>query len=156
MLIGISGLFTGLIYNEIRNKFNNMLIHFTSIVLLLLFLCILIPSGIDTRGYFILYFLYINLIIYNLHLLGSFLIPSRFVTRQIIKFGQYSLYLYLAQIFFLQILKRTSNVHWFSLTIEHLLIFTFVIILLIRLCYLTDYLRQKATVIDKFYRFIFA
>jgi hypothetical protein len=156
IITGICGLFTGLIYNEMRVKFNDTLIQCTGIVLLLLFLFILIPLGIDAREYFIVYFLYINMIIYNLHLFGSFLNPSGFVTRHVIKFGQYSLFLYLSQIFLLQIIKRIFYFRLSSVTTEHLLIFISVNILLVGLCYLADYLRQKVTFLDKFYRFIFA
>jgi hypothetical protein len=136
--------------------FAKLSIQCTCIVLLLLFLFILMPLGIDARGYFIVYFLYINLIIYDLHLFGSFLNPSRFLTRHVIKFGQYSLFLYLSQIFLLQIIKRIFNFRLYTLTIDHLFIFISVIILLVGLCYITDYLRRKVTLIDKTYRFIFA
>lgn len=154
-LIGIGGLFTGLIYIDKESILKNTFIRYTGILLLLFYLILLIPSGMDVRDYVIVYFIYINLIIVNLHLLGGYLEPSKIMTKFIIKFGQYSLFLYIAQIFFLQVLKRIFNFQLVSVTIDHLLIFVSTNIFLIICYYMTDYLRNKITFIDKSYRLIF-
>lgn len=156
LVTGIAGVFSGLIYNEKFIALNTRPLRYALIALLLLFLFVFIPFYSDPRAYFAAYFLYIIVIIYNLHLLGGYLKPSGFMTKHILKFGQYSLYLYLAQIFILQILKKAFNFQLSTVTIDHLLIFVSVNILLVGLCYLTDYLRNRISLIDKIYRFVFA
>lgn len=156
ILTGVAGVFTGLIYNEKQEFLNHTSVKLATIVLLVLFLFILIPSGIDPRSSFAVYFLYVNVILLGLHLLGGFLSPSRLLTQVVIKFGQYSLFLYLAQIFFLQVLKREFSFRLPSVSIVHLLIFVFVNILLVGSYYLMDYLRSKYALVNKVYRFIFA
>lgn len=156
VLIGIGGLFTGFISKIVERGLNSKLIKGILLMLLLLYLLILVPHGIDIRNYIVVYFLYINLIIANLYLLYTYLEPNNFITKIIIKFGQYSLLLYLAQIFFLQLTKRILNIRFSSLGIEHFLIFVLINILLVFCCYLTDYLRNKFTFIDKSYQFIFS
>jgi peptidoglycan/LPS O-acetylase OafA/YrhL len=156
ILTGLGGLFTGLIYNDSESILRNKIVKYTSISSLLLLFIFIIPSGIDLRDYEILYFFYINLIIVNIYFLNSYLDPSKIVVKSINKFGQYSLLLYLAQIFFLQIFKRILNFRLGSVTIEHFLIFIFINILLYICCNLTDYFRSKNKFIDNCYRFIFA
>lgn len=156
VLTGVGGLLSGLIYNEKKNVLNRNAVKYMGIVLLLLFLFILIPSGIDPRKYFVVYYLYINVVIFNLHLLGRLLNPSRILTNLIIMFGQYSLFLYLAQIIILQLLKIVLDFRLPSVTIDHFLIFIVVNILLVGICYFTGYLRSKFVLSDRVYRFIFA
>lgn len=156
VLIGIGGLLSGLINNELLSKIFCTSMRYTGFALLLLFLFILLPLIIDTRIYYVMYFLYINVVIYNLHLVGSFLDPSKLITRNIIKFGEYSLFLYLVQIFILQALKRVFDFRISSVTMDHFLIFVFVNILLVGVCYLTDYLKRTFILVNKIYRFVFS
>jgi hypothetical protein len=156
MLTGIGGLLTGLISGDLVSVFRKKYIRYLLSILLFFFLFILIPFGIDARRYYILYFLYVNLIIANCYILGGFLNNKRIITRQIIKLGQYSLMLYLAQILFLQILRRLFDFKLPQLSIDHLIIFVFVSLLLVGCSYLSDYLRNKFEFVDKSYRFIFS
>lgn len=157
VLFGVVGVFTGLIYNEKQDLLNHFFVKLATIASLFFFLFILIPLGIDPRKYFGLCLLYVNVIILGLHFLGSLLSPPRWLTKVVIKFGQYSLFLYFAQIFFLQILKREFfSFRLPSLSIVHFLIFISVNILMIGSYYLVDYLRSKYAFANKFYRFVFA
>ena len=156
LMTGIGGILSGLIYNEQKDNLSSSFFIYAGISFLLIFIVLIIPFAFDPRKYFVIYYFYINVIIYNLRTLGSYLNPSRILTKQIIKFGQYSLFLYLAQIFILQIIRGIFNFRIESITIDHLIIFAAVNLFFIALCYLIDYLRWKILIIDKAYRSIFA
>ncbi len=155
ILVGLAGVTTGLIYTERADFFRRNAVSAAVVGLLLLFLLVLIPLGVDPRVSFIVYFLYIIAVIFSLHVLGGFLKPSAGCTKVIIKFGQYSLFLYLVQIFFLQVLKSVYGYRLPSLTITHLGIFVLVNIVLVISCYLMDYSRSRCRSIDGIYRSIF-
>jgi len=155
-LMGIGGVYSGIIYKDNASILNKRLIRYACTSLLVLYLVILIPSGINVRGNYILLFLYVNLIIANLYMLGTYLNPSNMITKNIITFGQYSLYLYLAQIFILQILYRIVDFKSSSVTVEHCFVFILINLLLILCCYATDIMRNKISLIDKAYRLIFS
>ena len=155
-LIGIGGFYTGLIFMDAESLIESKLIRYLGVLLLLIFFIILIPAGINVRASFIFLYLYINLIIANLYMLGSFLNPSKVITKYIIIFGQYSLYLYLVQIFLLQVLSRITNIWSASLTKEHVFTFVVVNVLLLICCYATDYLRNNIVLFDKVYRLVFS
>lgn len=156
MLFGIGGFFTGLISMDAREYLNNKYIKFMGVLLLLIYFSVVIPLGIDVRYSLLGFFIYINVVVANLFLLGSYLSPSRIITRNIITFGQYSLYLYLAQIFFLQICHQIIRTESTSLGIEHGLIFVAINLLLVLSCYTADYLRSKNQLVDRLYHFVFS
>lgn len=150
---GLAGVATGLIYNERADFFRSNGFRLSAVGLLLLFLLVLIPLGVDPRVSFVVYFLYIITVIFSVHALGGFLKPSARWAKVIAKFGQYSLFLYLVQIFFLQVLKSVYNFRLPSLRMTHLAIFALVNIVLVISCYLTEYLRSRYRRIDVAYRF---
>lgn len=156
ILTGIAGVFGGLIYNDQYKRLNIKQVRFAAVAIVLIFLFIFIPFYSDPRSHYISYFLYIIVIVYNMHLLCSFLNPAGLLIRQVLKFGQYSLYLYLAQIFILQIIKKILGFNLSSVSVIHFLLFIFVTLILVGLCYLTDFLRNRFTLMDKIYRFVFA
>lgn len=154
VLTGILGVFTGLIFNELRAKLYITSIRYMVFLFLMLFLFLVIPY--EPRSYLLVFIIYIILVIYNLHSLGMLTASFKVVIYSIDKLGQYSLFLYLAQIAILQVLRRTF---WFSsssIRIDHVLIFVFVNVFLLILCYLTDYLRKNIIFMDKAYRFVFS
>lgn len=156
ILTGIAGVFGGLIYNDQYKRLSIKQVRFAAVAIVLIFLFIFIPFYSDPRSYYISNFLYIIVIVYNMHLLCSFLNPAGLLTRHVLKFGQYSLYLYLAQIFILQIEKKILGFNLFSFSVIHFLLFIFVTLALVGLCYLTDFLRNRFSILDKIYRFVFA
>ena len=154
VLVGIFGVFSGLFFNEMRDKLYIAPIRYIGILFLMAFLLFVVPY--EPRSSLITIVIYIILVVYNLHSLAMLTGPSKAVTFSIDKLGQYSLFLYLTQIGVLQILKRTFKISSSSITIDHIMIFVFVNVLLLALCYLADYSRKKMTVIDKVYRFVFS
>jgi peptidoglycan/LPS O-acetylase OafA/YrhL len=156
ILTGIAGVFGGLIYNDQYKRLSIKPLRFAAVTIVLFFLIVFIPFYSDPRSHYISYFLYIIVIVYNMHLLCSFLNPAGLLIRQVLKFGQYSLYLYLAQIFILQIVKKILGFSLPSVSVIHFLLFIFVTLILVGLCYLTDFLRNRFTLMDKIYRFVFA
>lgn len=156
ILTGIAGVFGGLIYNDQYKHLSIKPLRFAAVAIVLFFLIVFIPFYSDPRSHYISYFLYIIVIVYNMHLLCSFLNPAGLLIRQVLKFGQYSLYLYLAQIFILQIVKKILGFNLSSVSVIHFLLFIFVTLMLVGLCYLTDFLRNRFTLMDKIYRFVFA
>jgi fucose 4-O-acetylase-like acetyltransferase len=156
ILTGIAGVFGGLIYNDQYKRLNIKQVRFAAVAIVLIFLFIFIPFYSDPRSHYISYFLYIIVIVYNMHLLTGFFNPTGLLTRHVLKFGQYSLYLYLAQIFILQIIKKILGFNLSSVSVIHFLLFIFVTLTLVGLCYLTDFLRNRFSILDKIYRFVFA
>lgn len=154
VLTGILGVFAGLLFNELRPRLYSMPIRCLGLVVLMLYLFFVIPY--EPRSYLIGFVVYIIIVLYNLHSLA--MLPASFnaLTYSIDKLGQYSLFLYLAQIAILQILKRMPFFDFTPDSVDHVLIFVFVNVCLLVLCYLLDYLRKKINFIDKAYRFVFA
>jgi hypothetical protein len=155
-LFGVAGVCTGLLCTELksklRGKFTGFLVTFT----LSLYFFVLIPGGFSVRANLIIYFIYVNVVIAASYLLGCLLGPNLFIPRVIIKFGQYSLYLYLAQILFLQVFYRLGVSRAKFITMKTFIVFAAVTCSMIVLSYLTDHVRSRFLIVEKVYRFVFA
>ena len=155
-LFGAGGVCAGLICTSLKSKLKNKLIGLVVALILLLYFFVLIPGKVNVMGNPIISFIFVNVIIAAFYLAGSLLESYRFRVRVIIKFGQYSLYLYLTQILFLQILYRLGMSKERFITIRTFIIFAAVSCAMIVFSYLTDHIRSRFLIADKVYRFILA
>jgi peptidoglycan/LPS O-acetylase OafA/YrhL len=155
-LYGVTGVYTGLVITELKSRLKSRFIGFAVALILFLYLFVLIPGRVNVEGSLILFFIYVNIVIAASYLLGSYLESRGVLPRVFIKFGRYSLYLYLAQIFILQVLSRLGiSMEEFE-PLRTFIIFASVSISLIPVSYLTDYVRGRILIADRIYRFIFA
>jgi hypothetical protein len=155
-LFGVVGFYTGLICTELKSRLRSKFTGIAVTLILSLYLFVLYPRGVNVEGNLILFFIYVNIITAASYLLGSFLKSYWVLPRILIKFGRYSLYLYLAHIVFLQILYRLGVSRGKFIPVKTYTIIVAVCCLLAALSYLTDYVRGRFSIADKVYRFIFA
>jgi hypothetical protein len=155
-LFGAAGVCSGLMCTGLKSKLHNKLIGLVVMMILLLYFFVLIPGKVNVIENPIITFIYVSVVIAAFYLTGSFLEPYRFWLQVIIKFGQYSLYLYLTQILFLQVLYRLGMSKEKAITTRTFIIFAAVSCSMVVLCYLTDYIRNRFPIADKIYRFVLA
>lgn len=154
-LFGLAGFYSGLICTDIGSIVNSRLIRNGVFILLLFYFLVLIPSGVNIRGNIILFFLYVNVVLGAVYIIGSHVNPSWTISRIIIKFGQYSLFLYFAQIFFLQSLYCLGVPRSQSVTFQTVIVFVAINGLLILVFLLADNIRKRFKFTDTIYRFVF-
>ena len=154
ILIGIGGFYSGFIYPTIIPKIRRNILNIILAFLLFFYFIVAVPLGIR-RIYFI-YYVIINVVLASAYYIGKRLNPSKIIIKNIIIFGQYSLFSYIAQLIIIQILAMIIKINIHSLNIAHLILFIFTNICLSLLCNILILSRKKIKVIDKMYRFIFA
>ncbi len=104
------------------------------------------------------YPIYVSIVILNLtlfYVLGSKLDKNHILVSKVILVGKYSLFSYLFQIAFLQVLKRSHLMSSFQVNITALA-FILTTIATISAAQLTEHLRKKISLIRKTYSLIFA
>lgn len=154
ILIGMGGFYTGLISRDIENVTNNQIYKICVISILFIYLLYIAPNPIKLN--IIYYYIIINIVIANLHLIGKQLSNSNYLIFIITKFGRYSLLLYLSQIFYLQIVHRITGFKSYSLHYNHFIIIVIITLLLIITYSFIEKIREKSQIFDKFYRIVFA
>ena len=154
ILIGIGGFYSGIICFAISSILKNKIINVFVILLLLIYFFILVPQKIELNN--ISFYILINVVIANLYLIGKWLNAYNMITKNIIFFGQYSLLLYLSQIFILQILHKMININILWFNTGHFLIIIAVNLCLLFICQGTRFLRDKYIFVDNIYRLIFS
>jgi peptidoglycan/LPS O-acetylase OafA/YrhL len=154
-LFGIAGLYTGLICREAGPILRSRGYKYGLLILLSSYLVLLIPCGANIRGNLILMFVYVNVVLGAVYLLGGYLDPSWIASRAVTKLGQYSLFLYLVQIFLLQMFYRLGIPTSESVTFQTWVVFVMITSLLIIVSYFSDYVRSRCWVTDRIYRIVF-
>lgn len=155
-LFGVAGICSGLLCATLKSQLRNQIIGPAVALVLSLYLFLLIPGGVNIRGNLIIAYVYVNSVIAAFYLMGAFLESYRFLPKIIITLGRYSLYLYLAQIFLLQIFYKLGMSKTDFITMKTITVFVAVSCVMTLLAYFTDSLRSRFLFVDKVYRFVFA
>ncbi len=161
ILVGIGGFYTGLVCSEIYSNIKRTINNIVIIPLTLLFFLVVVPIGAKLQFVtgakldFFPNYIITNLVVASLYTLGNWLNSSKILTKHIILFGQFSLYLYLVQIFILQILSSVLKINNQLINMGHLCVFVFVNLCLVFFCYFAEFSRKRFRIIDYAYRLIF-
>ena len=151
LMIGIIGMLIGLlqdskkIYYSIKSK---------ALILSLFCVCIFLMKYFDRN--ILSYIIGILIILKLVYDFSKTQNPANPVSRIFISWGQYTLFGYLSQIFFLQILRKFIFKDRFDLGYKILLIIIITSIFLFILCKTLDLLRNRFYPVDKLYKFIFS
>ena len=152
-LIGVGGIFTGLVWRDVSGRFDNRVSRAGILVLALAYFLVAIPLGVTTNP--LLYYAVVNMVVAALCCIGDWLNPNRCLARRIIQLGRYSLLLYLAQIVVLRCLRLTIAPTPHHVGAMHLALVGSVSLFLFVLAALLDWVRGRASFVDRTYRLIF-
>lgn len=153
-LLGMGGFYTGFVFPDLFSQLKKPFVNYIIMPVLFIYFFIVIPLG--ARVPLFIYYVIINTVLIAAYKLGGWLNPRRVITKYLIFFGKYSLFMYLAQIFILQILFRLIKIEGKFLNLNHLLLFVGLNLLLLSAGYLIEIMRLKYRWIDSSYKLIFA
>ena len=149
--IGIGGFFTGTIMSQAAVKINKALYGTIIIALLAVYFIVLVPLRFNASSIFY-YYLLINIVVAGLSFIGGYIKANNIISKSILIFGQYSLFLYMFQIFFLQVINRLGYEKSDAIGIKEVCVFAALNLCSVGASILLSNIRNYSLPFDKAYR----